>query len=92
MVDDKGSKTECGLKAYRTSRKVMTSFKLDQFVEEEICDKYVVELSLGDLPKVSCSSRRKPRPINDNLRYCLLENRYTHFHMKTILAETFNNL
>ena len=25
----------------------MTCLKLDQFVEEEICDKYVVELSLG---------------------------------------------
>ena len=37
----------------------MTSLKLDQFVEEEICDKYVVELSLGDLPKVSCSWRDK---------------------------------
>ena len=46
----------------------MTSLKLDQFVEEDICDKYVVELSLGDLPKVSCSWRRKLRPINDNLR------------------------
>ena len=46
----------------------MRSFKLDQFVEEEICDKYVVELSLGDVPKVSCSSRRKPWPIDDNLR------------------------
>ena len=33
----------------------MTSLKLDQFVEEAICDKYVVELSLGDLPKVSGS-------------------------------------
>ena len=34
----------------------MRSFKHDQCVEEEICDKYVVELSLGDLPKVSCYS------------------------------------
>ena len=49
------------------SRKAITSLKLDQFVEEEICDKYVVELSLGDLPKVSCRWRRKPRPINDNV-------------------------
>ena len=44
------------------------SLKLDQFAEEAICDKYVVELSLGDLPKVNCSLRRKPWPINDNLR------------------------
>ena len=43
----------------------MTRLKLDQFVEKEICDKYVVELSLGDLQ--SCSWRRKPWPINDNL-------------------------
>ena len=42
---------------------------LDQFVEEKKCDNYVVKLSQGDLPKVSCSWRRKPRPINDNLRY-----------------------
>ena len=44
----------------------MTSLKLDQFVEDAICDKYVVELSPGDLPKVSCSWRRKPWPISDN--------------------------
>ena len=47
----------------------MTNLNLDPFVEKEICDKYVVELSQGDLPKVSCSSRRKPRLINDNLCY-----------------------
>ena len=50
----------------------MTSLKLDQFVEEED----VVELSLGDLPKVSCSWRRKPRPINDNLRYMYIISYY----------------
>ena len=38
----------------------MTSLKIDQYLGEAICDKYVVELNLGDLPKVSCSSRRKP--------------------------------
>ena len=45
----------------------MASLKFDQFVEESICDKYGVELSQGDLPKVSCSWRRKPWPIDDNL-------------------------
>ena len=46
----------------------MTGLKLDQFVEEAICDKYV-QLSLGDLPKVSCGWRHKPRLIHDNIRY-----------------------
>ena len=46
----------------------MTSLKLDQFVEEAICDKYVVELSLGDLPNMSCSWQHKSWPIDDNLR------------------------
>ena len=64
--------SECGLKAYTIrSRKAMTSLKLDQFVGEAICDKYVVELSLGDLLKVSCSWRRKPWPIYDNLLHQL---------------------
>ena len=47
----------------------MADLKVDQFVEEEICDKYIVELSLGDVPRASCDCWRKPRPINDNLRY-----------------------
>ena len=51
----------------------MTSLKLDQFVEEEICDKYIVELSLGDHPKVSCNWRRKPRPLNNNICYTSLQ-------------------
>ena len=37
----------------------MTRLKLDQFVEEAICDKYVVELKRR---KVKCSWRHKPWP------------------------------
>ena len=41
----------------------MISLKLNQFVEKALCDKYVVELSLGDLPKVQTLAK------NENLRY-----------------------
>ena len=34
---------------------------------------YVVELSLGDHPKVSCNWRCKPWPINNNIRYTSLQ-------------------
>ena len=47
----------------------MAGLKVDLFVEEEIRHKYIIELSLRDLPKVSCDCWRKPRPINDNLHY-----------------------
>ena len=40
----------------------MADLKVDQFVEEEICDKDIVKLSLGDVLRASCDCWRKPWP------------------------------
>ena len=65
----------------------MSSLKLDQFVEEAICDKYVVELSLGDLLRVSCSWRCKPWPMGCNLCHNLLSQ-----HACTICLTFMHNM
>ena len=57
--------------------------KVDQLVEEEICDKYFVELTLGDLPKVSYDYWQSTVSCTHNYRIKM--NPHSSIRVQTVL-------